>query len=115
MAKLSKMIEDLRVMMLEPPWNDYYKLLRMLDSMEHSPELEKLTNDELRALQGFRLTLHRAGTMEPDTMLKHVGAHWLGAAEQAIRKLPIGPHAIACFYRMMQAPTPERVTYGNIT
>lgn len=107
MAPLKNLIEDLRVLMLEPPWGDYYKLLRMVDSMDQSPELEKLTNDELRSFKGFRLTMHRSADMEPGTMLNHVGAHWLGTAEQAIRKLPIGPQAVECFYRMMS--TPERM------
>jgi hypothetical protein len=98
---LKKLIEDLRILMLEPPWSHFVKLLRMVDSMDESPELERLTNDELRAFKGFRITLHRASTMEPETMLKHVAAHWLGTVEQAVRKLPIGPEAVKTMDDMM--------------
>lgn len=111
---LNRMIEDLRILMLEPPWSQFTKLVRMVDSMDESPELERLTNDELRAFKGFRITLHRAATMEPETMLKHVAAHWMGTAEQAIRKLPIGPEAVKTMDDMM-GHSGAGVTHGMLT
>ena len=92
--QLRPMIEDLRMLMLDPPWGDFVKLVRMVDSVSENPELEKLTNEELRRLKSFRITLHRAAHMEPDTMLKHVAAEWMGTAEQAVRKLSIGSEAV---------------------
>jgi hypothetical protein len=114
MASIPNLIEDLRVLMLDPPWNSFFRLLRMLDSVANSPELETLTNDELRAVKGFRITMYRAVDMEADTMLKHVAAHWLGTVDQAIRKLSIGPQAVACFGSMMDCPA-SGSAYGTLT
>lgn len=115
----SAMIEDLRVLMLDPPWSDFVKLTRMVDSVAESPELEQLTNDELRAFKGFQITLHRAATMEADTMLKHVLAHWRGSngvVEQGIRKLPIGREAVSCVNRMRHGPySTHAVQHGLLT
>jgi len=105
MATLKNTIEDLRVLLLDPPWDEFYRLLGMLDSMDQSPELEVLTNDELRAFKGLRLTLHKSTTMEPGAMQQHVGAHWMGAADQAVRKLSIGPRAVDCVTKLMQFPS----------
>lgn len=113
------MIEDLRILMLEPPWSDFVRLTRMVDSVSESPELEQLTNDELRAFKGFQITLHRSATMEADAMLKHVLAHWRGSngtVEQAIRKLPIGREAVACVDNMRHGPySSHTVQHGILT
>jgi hypothetical protein len=104
---LSNMIEDLRILMLEPPWLDFTRLVRVVDSVAESPELERLTNDELRAFKGFRITLHRAAAMEADMMVKHVYAHWIGQngmVAQAIRKLPIASEAFGAFERLTMGP-----------
>jgi len=113
MAKIPELIENLRILMLEPPWDQFVRLQRAVDSATESPELERLTNDELRAIKGFRITLHRCATMEPDAMLKHVAAHWLGTVEQAVRKLPIGPEAVKAMNGMMGYPGSG--TYGTLT
>ena len=97
------------------PWDNFVKLVRMVDSVSESPELESLTNEELRRLKSFRITLHRSATMESDSMLLHVAAEWMGIVEQAIRKLSIGPEAVKAITKMMDAPVPERVRYGTIT
>jgi hypothetical protein len=118
MAHLAQQIEDLRILMLEPPWVDFVRLTRMVDSMADSPELEVLNNDEIRAFQGFRITLHRSAQMEPDMMVKHVLAHWRGSngvVEQAIRKLSIGPEAVACIGRFRHGPYTDQVSYGTLT
>jgi len=112
---LKPMIEDLRMLMLDPPWGDFTKLVRMVDSVSESPELEGLTTEELRRLNSFRITLHRAALMEVDTMLLHVAAEWMGVVEQAIRKLSIGSEAVKAITRMMVSPAPMRVSYGTIT
>lgn len=112
---MKTMIEDLRMLMLDPPWNDFTRLVRMVDSVSESPELEKLTNEELRRIKSFRITLHRAATMEADTMLKHVAAEWMGIVEQAVRKLSIGSEAVRAVHSMMDTPIPNRVAFGTIT
>lgn len=109
--KLAKLIEVLTVTMQEPPWADFEALVRLVDSIAFSPELEKLSNDELRALEGFRVTLYRARDMETSTMLKHVAAHWLGTVEQAIRKLPIATEAVARMSAMMAYPS-DQIAHG---
>jgi hypothetical protein len=112
---LRVMIEDLRILLLDPPWGDFTKLVRMVDSVSESPELEQLTNEELRRLKSFRITLHRSATMEADTMLKHVAAEWMGCVEQAVRKLSIGSEAVQAVTRMMDSPVADRAYYGSIT
>lgn len=112
--QLSSMIEDLRILLLQPPWSHFARLVRMIDSMADSPEMEKLTNDELRSLKSFRITLHRCATMEPDMMLKHVAAHWLGATDQAVRKLSIGPEAVRTVATMMDYAPTGQTTYGML-
>jgi len=112
---LPELVEDLRILLMDPPWSQFVSLLRMVDSMAESPELERLTNDELRAFKGFRITMHRAATMEADTMLKHVAAHWLGSAAQAISKLPIGPPAVKTMADMMGSYPSDTASYGTLT
>lgn len=104
MDLFGKLIEDLRVLVLgpqDPVWPHLQRLTALVDSTVDSPEQEFLTNDELRALHGFRITLYRAAAMERDTMLKHVLAHWMGTVDQALRKLPIGPEAEQCIQHMI--------------
>jgi hypothetical protein len=105
--KLGRLIEDLRVISREPPWDHLEQLIRLVDTMDASPELEKLSNDELRGFKGFRITLYRCRDMETDTMLKHVAAHWLGTVEQAIRKLPIGPEAVQHVGALLSFPSDQ--------
>jgi hypothetical protein len=112
---MKTMIEDLRMLMLDPPWNDFTRLVRMVDSVSESPELERLTTEELRRIKSFRITLHRAAAMEADTMLKHVAAEWMGCVEQAVRKLSIGTEAVRAVTSMMDAPVQDRVAFGTIT
>jgi hypothetical protein len=112
---LPELVEDLRILMMDPPWSQFVGLLRMVDSMAESPELERLTNDELRAFKGFRITMHRAATMEADMMLTHVAAHWLGTAAQAVSKLPIGDAAVKTMADMMGSYPSDTASYGTLT
>jgi len=105
--KLTHLIEDLRVLMLTPPWSHLYRLTTMVQAMDDTPELERLTNDELRAFKGFLITLHQGSSMEPETMIKHVAAHWMGTVDQAIRKLPIGPDAVQCMASLVEFPSDQ--------
>lgn len=75
--------------------------------MMNAPEMERLTNDELRAVKGFHYTLQQCASMEPAAMVAHIYAHWVGAngvVAQAIRKLPIGREAFGAFERLTMGP-----------
>jgi len=109
---LKNLIEDLRVLMLDPPWDSFVKLVRMVDSVADSPELEALSAEEIRRFKSFRITLHRSASMEADTMLKHVAAEWMGVVEQAIRKLSIGSAAVQAVTRMMNTSVPDCIPFG---
>ena len=102
MSKLRELTDDLRMivpvavlgrpasMMTDPA---YSRLLRILRDLQDDPELDSLSAEELRALQTFRITVYRAGPMEPTTARKHIGATWRGTAKQALLKLSVGREA----------------------
>lgn len=110
MSRLRDLTEDLRSLVsLSMPGmagalvNDpaYPKLQTLLRSVMDSPDLEALSAEELRALATFRITLYRAGLMEPTMGRKHVGAVWRGTAKQALLKLPVGPEVQAAMHELM--------------
>jgi hypothetical protein len=74
--------------MSDPVYGQLHNLLR---SAVDSPEMDALSAEEMRAFTTFRITVYRAGQMEPTTGRKHIGATWRGAAKQAVLKLAIGP------------------------
>lgn len=99
-TRLQRLITEMREALTGPEHADLQSLITLVDGVDETDELVGLSNDELRRFKGFRLTLHRAVPMEPDTLLKHVAAHWR-AARQAVLKLSIGPKAQAVVDRMI--------------
>lgn len=100
-ARLRSLVEDLRVLVpVATPGRTNYaimqgdpnfeKIKEALAAIKDDAELDQLSPEELRALTTYKITVHRAGPMSPQTARKHIGATWRGAAKQAILKLSIG-------------------------
>lgn len=110
MAHLRDLVEDLRMLVpIAIVGKDstisgdpaYQKLRELVHSVSDSPELDELSPEELRALSTYRLTVYRAGPMEPTMARKHIGAVWRGAAKQAVLKLSIGGEARKAMQALM--------------
>jgi uncharacterized protein YigA (DUF484 family) len=108
--RLQRLIEELRVLTAGTDDPDLFEALRSLrslvDGFEDSAALDLLSNDELRAFKGFQVTLAQAEKMEPDAARLHVSAHYLGAVDQALRKLCGGPEAARLMSVLAARPGP---------
>lgn len=109
MSQLRALAEDIRALLSLAPSTSgalvsepgYSQLRDLLQALLDSPDLDCLSAEELRALTTFRITVYRAGLMEPTTGRMHVGQTWRGAAKQAILKLPLGPAISAAYHVLM--------------
>ena len=63
------------------------RLIGLLDDMVMEAETHKDTLSELdiQAIRGFRLTAHKAVTMSPSMIQKHVIAYWRHAKDGILR------------------------------
>lgn len=97
MGSLRKLVGELResMMWLDAPvpsdgvMPNIANLASLVNEMEDNAELKKLSPEEMRAFEGFRITLHKAMHMEPGTAAQHVLTHWT-QAKQSVLTLSIG-------------------------
>jgi hypothetical protein len=63
------------------------QLIRLLDDLVTRPDTHKdsLSEIDIQAIRGFRLTAHKAGSMSPSMIKKHVLAYWRHAKEGILR------------------------------
>lgn len=99
MSALKKLVHELResVMWIDAPVESgalvsIAELFDLTAAMENDPELKELSSEELKAFEGFRITLYHAMKMTPEVAAAHVLAHWT-QAKQAVMTLSIGSHA----------------------
>lgn len=63
------------------------RLIALLDDLVTRPETHKdsLSELDIQAIRGFRLTAHKAVSMSPSMIQKHVIAYWRHAKEGILR------------------------------
>jgi hypothetical protein len=98
-AKVSPVVADLQILLQEEEYPmpvvtiasdpNYVRLREFLDAIMHSPAMESLSAEELRALNTFIITVTRSATQSPGTARLTIADVWR-AAETGVLKLPLG-------------------------
>jgi hypothetical protein len=74
-------------------WDAFFGFKNLVYSMDDSPALDVLDNNEIRMFKSLRIILDMCGSMTTEVMRQHVLAHWR-ASKEGLLKLPIGVQLI---------------------